>query len=106
MTEPQEDGVRIPIEHVYPDSLETRFADHVVVQHTEHEFRILFYETRPPIMVGSVEERRARLEEIQSIEAVCVARIVVPASRMPEMVRALNDNLAAYMEQANTREDE
>lgn len=97
MAEAEDALVRIPIEHVYPDSVTTRFADHVVVQHTEHEFVISFYEMERPVLLGTAQERNERLRSIESIKAVCVARIAVAAGRMPEIVQALNDNLSRYM---------
>jgi hypothetical protein len=106
MVEAQDDGIRIPIEHVIPDSVRTKFADRIVVQHSEHEFRISFYEMHQPILLGTPEERKARLLGMESVKAVCVARIAVAAGRMPAMVRALQENLERYLSEASSQEEE
>lgn len=74
----------------------SRYATHIVVQHTEHEFIISFFEVQPPVLLGMPEEIEARLEQIESIRADCVARVIVAAERMPEFVRVLQDNLDTY----------
>ena len=80
----------------------TRYATNLVVQHTEHEFVISFYEARIPPLIGTPEENRAVLQQMGAVTAQCVARIVVAPGRMPDFVRALQENLERY--QAHTRE--
>ena len=106
MSQAQDDGVRIPIEHVIPDSVETRFADRIVVQHAEHEFRVSFFEIERPIFFGTPDETKQLLLDMGSVKAVCVARIAVAAGRMPDMVRALQENLEHYRASADESEEE
>ncbi len=106
MSQAQDNELRIPIEHVIPDSIETRFADRIVVQHAEHEFHISFFQIERPIVFGTPDETRQRLFDMGSLKAVCVARIVVAAGRMPDMVRALQENLEHYRASSDTSGEE
>jgi hypothetical protein len=97
--------VQIPIEHVCPATVETRFADRIVVQHTEHEFHISFYEIERPVLLGAARERNEGLRSLESVRAVCVAHVVVAAGRMPDMVQALRDNLDHYLARVEQPEE-
>jgi hypothetical protein len=94
----------VPVEWHFPDDIVSRYSTNLVVQHTEHEFSISFFEVRPPIILGSPEQVQAALQRIESIPAVCVARIIVAAERMPEFVRVLQDNLTQYQAKSGTSE--
>jgi Protein of unknown function (DUF3467) len=101
-----EDVHFLPIEWHFPEHITSRYATNLVVQHTEHEFTISFFELHPPLLLGSPEERKAQLEHIKSVRAECVARIIVAAERMPEFLKVLQGQLEAYQtsrEQGRTR---
>jgi len=99
-----EQGIAVPIEWCYPDNIISGYATNVIVQHTEHEFILSFFEVRPPILLGSSEELKEKALHIKSIKAECVARIIVSAERMPNFVRVLQDNLSKYQEKSNQAE--
>ena len=98
MSENQENSMSLPIEWVVPDDIVTRFVTNMVVQHSDAEFMISFFEAQPPIFIGSAEDQRTRLSQLKSITAKCVARIVVTPDRMEEFVRVLSGNLEGYKE--------
>jgi Protein of unknown function (DUF3467) len=89
-------GVSIPVEWHFPEQIASRYATNLVVQSTQHEFIISFFEVRHPILIGSPEEQRAQLEQIKSIRAECVARIIVAAEKMPEFLQVLQVRLDAF----------
>lgn len=91
-----ERGRAVPVEWHFPNDIVSRYATNLVVQHSEHEFTISFFEVRPPILLGSAEQVQAALQQIESIPAICIARIIVAAERMPEFVQVLQDNLTQY----------
>jgi hypothetical protein len=86
----------IPIEWHFPEHIASRYATNLVVQSSQHEFIISFFEVRQPIVLGSPEERKAQLEQIKSVRAECVARIIVAAERMPEFIQALQVRVDAF----------
>jgi len=94
---PQDDGMLVPLRHRLPESLVTRYATNITVQHTDAEFIISFYEVVPPVLLGTPEENRAAIEELGAVEAICVARIAVPAARMVGFVKAIAENYENYM---------
>lgn len=85
--------MRIPIKHVFPEDLISRYANNVVVQHTEKEFFISFFEALPPLVIGTPEERVALTEALEAVESKCVARIIISADMMPSFIKTLQDNL-------------
>ena len=88
---------RIAIEHVVPEDLKTLFSNHMTVQHTnEGEFTISFFETLQPLLIGPPDEQAKQFAEIKSTKAVCLARIVMAAERMPRLIGALITNYETY----------
>jgi uncharacterized protein DUF3467 len=83
--------IEFPIEWYVPDSIKSQYATNMVVQHTEQEFILSFFETRPPLLLGNLTEED--IKAIPSIRAECVARIVIARDRMPKFVEALQTNL-------------
>lgn len=102
-----EGAIGVPIEWRVPDTIIPRYATNMIVQNSEHEFVISFFEVTPPVLLGSPEDQIKQAMAIGSIPANCVARIVVAASRMPEFVRALQTNLDQWQERfAEEQSDE
>ncbi len=97
--------LELPIDWQFPGDLSTRYATHLIVQHSEHEFVLSFFEILPPTIFGSPEAVSAQLERLSSIPAECVGRIVVAANRMPAFVAVLQENLQQYQSRALSPED-
>ena len=94
----------LPIEWYVPDSVVRRYATNMVVQHTDQEFIISFFDIKPPLIVG--EPSQEMLENLKSIRAECVAQIIVTAARMPKFVEALQTNLKNALSEAQARQAE
>jgi len=75
-----------------------KYATHLVVQHSDCEFTISFFEVRPPVILGPEQEVKAQLENTESVSAKCVARIVVAQERMPSFIQALQVNYEKFAE--------
>jgi hypothetical protein len=82
-----------PIEWYVPDELATLYANNIVVQRTDHEFFLYFFDAQPPLLIGPPEAIRTAAEQIESVKARCVARIVVARERMSDFVKVLETNL-------------
>ena len=74
-----------------------RYAQNFVIQHSEHEFLISFFEIWPPMLLGEPEVIAKRAEAIKSVPARCVGQIIVSAERMPDLIRVLQDNMTQYL---------
>jgi len=96
VAEHEAEGAYLPIEWYFPEGLTSRYATNLVVQLTEHEFTLSFFELRQPVVLGSPEERKAKLAQIHSVRAECVARVIVSAGRMPEFLGVLQKQLEIY----------
>jgi hypothetical protein len=80
------------------DDVVGRYATNLLVQFTQHECTISFFEVKAPVLLGTPEENAAKLKSLGSVPADCVARIVVAIGRVPEFIEALR---MAYEGQMN-----
>lgn len=85
--------IRIPLEWHVPEELPTHYATNLVIQHTEHEFFITFFELVPPITLGKTPEEITRIE---SVRARALTRVAVSPKRLEEFIQVMQDNLAKY----------
>jgi hypothetical protein len=79
----------VQLDWYVPDELVSHHANNIVVQYLDGEYIISFFETLPPIVLGTPEERRRQAEQINSVRARCVARIIVPGTKMESFIGAL-----------------
>lgn len=86
-------GKEFILEWNIPDDIVARYATNMIVQRSEHEFIISFFEVKPPLLLGSPEEINEKLSKIKSVQANCVAQIIVAADKMSSFVEALQKNL-------------
>jgi hypothetical protein len=105
MTETLEE-LRIPLEWYVPDDLESKFATNIVVQRSEYEVVLNFFEIeRPLIMIDDTEVTRKQWQSLETIRARCVARVVVSQERMPSFIDAIQRNLGRGKEEAEEGEE-
>ena len=89
--------LRIPIEWEFPDGLISRYANNFVVQHSETEFVIQFFEILPPILLGTPDRIQTQIEQIKTIRAECVGRIIISTEKMPEFIHVLQENYEKFL---------
>jgi hypothetical protein len=96
-------GKWLPLEYYVPDHIQSRYATHLLVQNTEHEFILSFFELQEPFLMGDTpEEIGQQLERLECVRAKCVGRVIIAAHRMPAFIDAMQKNL----EKHQTRFDE
>ena len=97
MSHPERTVKNVPIERVFPEGLQTHLVTNMMAQFQPEWFVLSFFEMWPPPVLGDTEqERQKALDEIESVQATCVARLVVPPSQMREIVKTLQENLENY----------
>ena len=96
--------IEVPIEWHVPDSITSQYATNMIVQHTEHEFIISFFETIPPFLIGILAEEE--LKKLDSVQAKCVARVVIARGRMTQFIDALQTNLKTAESKSASSEEE
>ena len=95
-TVPQGMAMRLKFE--WPGDVMSRYATNFVSQHTRDEFVLSFYEVLQPILVGTPESNKQQLEEMGSVPAHCVARIILSPSGMTQLIDILQRNQASFVE--------
>ncbi len=86
---------KVPIEWHFPEGVSAKYATNITVQRTEHEYIVSFFEIYPPLIVGdSPADVAKQVENIKSVAAECIARIIIAADRFPEFLSVLQANLS------------
>lgn len=83
-------AIPIPIEWHFPDGLMTSFATNMLVQTIENEFKISFFEIKPPVRLDDSQPRP------EKVKADCVASVIVTADRLPKFIEVLQTQLSKY----------
>ncbi len=83
----------------------TRYATNFVIQHSENEFFLSFYEVRPPLVLGNDQQVKERLESIKTVKAECVGRIAISAKKIPSIIGAIQTNYSNYIKSSQPEED-
>jgi hypothetical protein len=85
--------VPLSIEWHVSEEILSRYTTHLVVQCTEQECTVSFFEIKAPILLGQTQEEIAqKAKELKSIRAECVSRIVIPLNKVPEFIGAMKES--------------
>jgi hypothetical protein len=99
-------GKRLPIQYHVPDHIQSQYATNLLVQNTEHEFILSFFELQEPFLIGDTpEEIEQQLEQLRSVRATCVGRVIIAADRMPAFIDAMQKNLEKYRARLDETEE-
>jgi hypothetical protein len=91
---------KVPIKWNISDEMVARYANNVVVNHSETEVVISFFETLPPLLLDKSEPLP------EHVDAHCVARIVMTPRQAMKFLGALQKNLATYVLHYGTDDSE
>ena len=79
---------QVLIEWHIPEGIVSKYATNMVVQHSDQEFILSFFELQPPIIFGTPQDLE-KLDAASSIRAECIARVIVSTERMPRFIEVL-----------------
>lgn len=96
-TQSDNSGTIVPIDFSSASELPALHANNVLIQHTDHEFVLTFFEVLPPVITPDPARQARELARIRAVPARAVARIVMSPGRAKEFVAALQNNLEQYM---------
>lgn len=97
---------RVTVNHVYPESLETKVPNHFVIQHDDETFTLSFFEIRQPMILGETdEEKQEQIEALVEVEAKCVARLVLTPTRMYNFIAAAQENFERFESKTSIFDD-
>jgi hypothetical protein len=89
-----------------PPETVAQYATNFLIQAGEKEFFLYFFQVRPPLVVGTPEQQRTQLSELNLIPAQCIASIIISKERMPEFVQIMQDHVRRHVPGAFGEEEE
>ncbi len=81
----------VPI--AWPDVGVAVYTNNLLAQCDGDSIRLLFTQVSPPFFIGEGPEKEKHLANIEHIEAIKVAELVVPLEKFRVMVKMLQDHL-------------
>ncbi|MGZ5437184.1 MAG: DUF3467 domain-containing protein [Pyrinomonadaceae bacterium] len=81
----------IPVIWNFPDDLWSGYATNIIVQAGEQELYLSFFEAQPPIILQPED-----WEELESVNAECIARIIVTPDRLAKFIDVLQQQLDTF----------
>ena len=87
---PPQQKQTLAVDWYVPENIFTPFATNMVVQTIENEFKLSFFEIKPPIRLDS------SAPPLERVRADCVASVIVTADRLPKFIEVLQTQLNKY----------
>jgi len=87
---------RLPIEWTSMGDVDSRYSNNMIIQHTDNEFIISFFEVMPPLIVRDPDMKGKKVDEPSHATASCVARIIVNPDKVKSLIDALQTNYETY----------
>jgi hypothetical protein len=82
--------IEVPLRWNIPEDVLTRYATNMTIQEgADEEWIVSFFDSYPPIMLGSAEEQRKQATALTHVDARCFARIVMNEKRLRDLLRLL-----------------
>lgn len=98
-------GKLVQVNRIIPENLQSYFVHNLVAQHQIDHFILSFFEVWPPMIVTETDEEKQRaIDALTSVDAKCVARLILTPAKMQEVVSVLSENLRRYDEKLKERE--
>jgi hypothetical protein len=96
--ESEEEGVRLPTSYVGLDETPISFANNFLIQHQEDEFLLTVAALAPPPTLGSEEQVREQLSQIEFVPIQVLGRYGLTRRRLVELIELLKGNLEKHDE--------
>ncbi len=81
----------IPIKWHIPDNIISRYANQVLVDIIENEFKLSFFELKPEIRLDP------KTPLPTEVRADCVANIILPPHKIPKLIEALQKQFDQFV---------
>lgn len=97
----QSTGINIAVDWHIPEGFPSPYASNMFAQAGEYEIVLSFFQTKLPLLTGTSEENKAKLEQLGTIPAECVGRIIVNPDLVPKIIQALQTTYDGYIATKN-----
>jgi hypothetical protein len=77
----------------FPEGSFTPYATNMLVQRIENEFKVSFFEIKPPVRFSESEAVP------EKVRADCVASVIISADRLPNFIKALQTQFDGYQQE-------
>ena len=94
---PEDQGKPVKVHWDIPPDAVAQYTNNFVVQHTPDAFFLSFFQIRQPIIIGTPEERKEQLDQIDSTTARFVTQVAMSPAQMAQLVKVLQGNLEKYL---------
>jgi hypothetical protein len=101
-----ETRIELPIQYIYPTGTAGKMANHLLVQHDQHEFHLSFFQLNLPIVPQDEDERKQWEASNPALPAECIAKVVLSRSRMKSFIDALTSNFEKSLRDKLQQSDE
>ena len=75
----------------FPEDLVSGYATNILVQASDQEFYLSFFEAMPPIILSPEDA-----QNLEGVRAECIARIIISPDRMVKFVEVMQQQLDAF----------
>ena len=91
-----QEEVSLPIVREGIEDVPILFANDFICQFLGDEFILTVGQVQPPVLIGSLEERKEQLDRVGYVTVKVVARLGLPEQRMGKLIEILTQNWEAY----------
>jgi len=91
-----QDYISLPIVRVGLEDVPIHFINDFTIQHDKGEFFLTVGQLQPPILLGTLEERKKQAEKLGYVPIKIVARFGLTPRRLKELIDVLQENLRKY----------
>jgi hypothetical protein len=91
-----------PLKWEIPQDMPILWTNNFVIQHTENEFILTFFQVTPPILI---QPTREDIEAIESVPARAIARIALTPHAMAELLDVITENYERFQKKKITVEE-
>jgi hypothetical protein len=91
--QPKQPEKEVTVRHILPGGMLSVYCDQLIIQNTFNEFTLSFFQLIQPVIIKPED-----LEKAETVDAQCVARIIVSPNKMGEFVDVINQNWQRFSE--------
>ncbi len=86
----------LPVKWNIPPDIETIWANNMTIQLVEQSFVLTFFQTFPPLLIGTPEEQVRQIDNAGSVTAEGKVRLVIPMQKLEDIIRVLSATHEAF----------